>query len=269
MTTRPRQSSAALLELDPDLGALLAPERVADARTALRVPLQRLGVGEWDVSRLAEAHPGHVGLLLLEGVLAREILMEDDVSTELLAAGDLIRPWHLDRGQPLLRHEVRWTVLAPSVLAILDRQFAAAMSAFPEVTVALLERVDRRAERLATAKAIVQLTRVDRRLLALFWHLAERWGRMTGDGVAIPLTLSHRMLAQLVGARRPTVSSSLAKLTRSGRVVRRDDGSWLLTGDPVGVPVGKGGRFVPSRRRLVARASMSGTPAEGTARTRR
>ncbi len=252
MTTRPHRSPVPLLDIDPDLGALLAPERLEDARTALHVPLQRLQVGEWDISRLSEAHPGHVGLLLLDGVLAREILMEKEVSPELLGAGDLIRPWHLDRAPALLRHDVRWNVLAPSVLAILDRQFAAAMSAFPEVTVALLDRIDRRAERLATAKAIVQLTRVDRRLLALFWHLAERWGRMTDDGVVIPLTLSHRMLAQLVGARRPTVSSSLGRLTRSGRLVRRDDGSWLLNGDPVGVPVGEGGRFVPLRRRLVA-----------------
>ena len=59
-------------------------------------------------------------------------------------------------------------------------------------------------------QAISQLVRVDRRLLALFWHLAERWGRVTGDGVLVPLTLSHRMLSQLVGARRPTVSTALS-----------------------------------------------------------
>ena len=75
-----------------------------------------------------------------------------------------------------------------------------------------VERLTQRAQRLAVTQAISQLNRVDRRLLTLFWHLAERWGRMTPDGVLIPLTLSHRMLSQLVGARRPTVSTALAEL---------------------------------------------------------
>ena len=78
-------------------------------------------------------------------------------------------------------------------------------------------------------QAISQLHRVDRRLLALFWHLAERWGRMTADGVVLPMTLSHRMLGQLIGARRPTVPTALGELARRGDIRRCDDGTWLLT----------------------------------------
>jgi hypothetical protein len=66
----------------------------------------------------------------------------------------------------------------------------------------------------------------------LFWHLAERWGRVTGDGVIVPLALTHRILGQLVGARRPTVSTALSELAERGELVRRPDGSWLLRGDP-------------------------------------
>jgi hypothetical protein len=73
---------------------------------------------------------------------------------------------------------------------------------------------------------------VDRRLKALFWHLAERWGRVSGDGVIVPLALTHRILGQLVGARRPTVSTALSELAERGELVRRPDGSWLLRGDP-------------------------------------
>jgi hypothetical protein len=50
---------------------------------------------------------------------------------------------------------------------------------------------DRVPARVAVAQAISQLNRVDRRLLAMFWHLAERWGRVTADGTAIPLTRSR------------------------------------------------------------------------------
>jgi CRP/FNR family transcriptional regulator, cyclic AMP receptor protein len=88
-------------------------------------------------------------------------------------------------------------------------------------------------------------------LLTLFWHLAERWGRVTPDGVLLPLTLSHRMLGQLVGARRPTVSTALGALTRAGEVSRALDGTWLLTGSPVGTPVAQVSTFVPPRRAML------------------
>ena len=47
----------------------------------------------------------------------------------------------------------------------------------------------------------------------------------------LPLALSHRMLGQIVGARRPTVSTALGALARDGLVARRVDG-WLLLGRP-------------------------------------
>jgi CRP/FNR family cyclic AMP-dependent transcriptional regulator len=96
----------------------------------------------------------------------------------------------------------------------------------------LFDRLSERSMRLATTQAISQLTRVDRRLKALFWHLAERWGRVGGEGVVIPLALTHRILGQLVGARRPTVSTALSELALRDELVRRVDGSWLLRGDP-------------------------------------
>jgi CRP/FNR family transcriptional regulator, cyclic AMP receptor protein len=103
---------------------------------------------------------------------------------------------------------------------------------YPEVTATLFDPLSERSLRLATTQAISQLTRVDRRLKALFWHLAERWGRVSGDGVIVPLALTHRILGQLVGARRPTVSTALSELAEREELVRRPDGSWLLRGDP-------------------------------------
>jgi hypothetical protein len=125
-----------------------------------------------------------------------------------------------------------WTVLSPLTVAVLDRRFAAEMTRFPEITASLFDRLSERSLRLATTQAISQLTRVDRRLKALFWHLAERWGRVTGDGVIVPLALTHRILGQLVGARRPTVSTALSELAEREELTRRPDGSWLLRGDP-------------------------------------
>jgi hypothetical protein len=84
--------------------------------------------------------------------------------------------------------------------------------------------------------------------------LAERWGRVTPDGVLLPLTLSHRMLGQLIGARRPTVSTALGALTRAGEVSRRMDGGWLLCGSPRrGGPSARGIKYLPAKPRWANR----------------
>jgi CRP/FNR family transcriptional regulator, cyclic AMP receptor protein len=221
-----------LLDADPDLGALLSDARYEQAERELVVRSHRLPVGPWDVSRLAGATADHVGLLILSGVLSRELIVADHVSAELLGPGDLVRPWQPASRAELLPVDAVWSVLSPLTVAVLDRRFAAEVARYPEVTATLFDRMSERSMRLATTQAISQLTRVDRRLKALFWHLAERWGRVSGDGVIVPLALTHRILGQLVGARRPTVSTALSELAEREELVRRPDGSWLLRGDP-------------------------------------
>jgi CRP/FNR family transcriptional regulator, cyclic AMP receptor protein len=258
----PDRQITPLLELDPDLGQLIADDdRRAAAGRELRVAVHVLQPGPWDVGDMTGAGADHVGLLIVDGVLAREVLVSDTVSTELLGPGDVVRPWRMQDESTLLRHSVRWTALSRTRFALLDRRFASELGRYPEVNAGIIDRVNERALRLAVTQAISQMNRVDRRLLALFWHLAERWGRMTPDGVAVPMTLSHRMLGQLVGARRPTVSTALGTLAREGELRRRDDGTWLLTGVPVGVPAAEIERVVPIRRRLLPPEAPARAPA--------
>jgi CRP/FNR family cyclic AMP-dependent transcriptional regulator len=257
-----------LLELDPELGRLVPAERRENALRELRVELSRLPRGDWSLDGAGVAASAHVGLLLVEGVVSREVVVADCVSTELLGPGDVLRPWGLDDGDRLLRHAVRWNALTDSRVAVLDRRFGAHLTEWPEVNVMLIERLSARARRHATTQAISQLSRVERRLSALFWHLAERWGRVTAEGVVLPLTLSHRMLGQLVGARRPTVSTALAKLAEAGQVQRRDNGTWLLLGDPVGLPLGTAAQLIGRRHPSFAeREQPAGVPAQVHAST--
>jgi len=79
--------------------------------------------------------------------------------------------------------------------------------------------------------AIVQQRKVDARIEILFAQLADRWGKVRSDGVLLPITLSHAVLAELVAARRPTVSSELKKLERSGTITRTEAG--LLLCEPL------------------------------------
>jgi len=249
---RRRASRAgSLLDLDPELGAALTPDRFQQARAELLVRVLGLPRGEWTGNGLSSISRQNVGLLVIDGVIAREVVLEDTVSTELLGAGDLLRPWAAGEDPQLLVNQVRWQVLADARLAVLGRSFALAVARFPEVNAVLLDRLCARAQRLATTQAISHLNSVERRVLALFWHLAERWGRMTTEGVVLPLKLSHRLLAEIVGARRPTVSTAIAGLEREGKLRRREDATWVLTGDPPGAPAAAALRVVSHRRRLL------------------
>jgi CRP/FNR family cyclic AMP-dependent transcriptional regulator len=172
-----------------------------------------------------------LGALVLEGLLKREVRIAGSECAELLGAGDLLRPWDADADEGFTQVGGAFEVLEPTVLAILDRRFAAAGGRWPELLDAVLGRCVLRSRALAFHMALSHLNRVEVRLLALFWHLADRWGRVGPEGVIVPLRLTHRTLAQLVGAQRPSVTTALGQLADTGRVSRRADGSWLLHGE--------------------------------------
>jgi DNA-binding transcriptional ArsR family regulator len=239
-----------LLDLDPELGLLLEQARLEQAQEEIRVRVARFGIGEWDAARLRGADPAHIGLLLVEGVIALEVVIEDIVSTELLGPGDVVRPWRIDGPPELLPVILRWNALSPIQFALIDQQAGVQLTRYPELGAAIVDRLAAQHERAAIMQAIAQLNRVERRLVALFWHLAERWGRVARDGIALPLALPHRLLGELIGARRPTVSTALAELAERGQVVRRDDGTWLITGEPPEPVADEGTDLVRQRRRL-------------------
>jgi CRP/FNR family cyclic AMP-dependent transcriptional regulator len=249
-----------LIDADPELASGLDEHHRADARRTIVVPEFTPSVKAWNDNALDRLVAGGIGVLLVEGVLARELVLSDNVTTEILGPGDLLVPSHMDDPDRLLRSAVRWTVIEPTAFALLGAEAATALGAYPPVYAQLLGRVAARAHRLSVAQAISQLNGVDRRILTLLWQLAERWGHVRPDGVHVPLRLPHRIVAQLVGARRPTVSTAVTTLVRQGHVRRLDDGGWLLIGEPVGLPVGEASRVVHMRhRRLPVGASMPST----------
>jgi hypothetical protein len=67
----------------------------------------------------------------------------------------------------------------------------------------------------------------------------------------LPLRLTHTVLADLVAARRPTVTTALTDLSRRGLVIPVAEG-WLVSGDPPGELLELGGVSMPAgdRERL-------------------
>jgi CRP-like cAMP-binding protein len=146
----------------------------------------------------------------------------------------MLRPWthQRDLGVASIPAEARWRVVQPSRVALLDRRFAIGTGRWPEIQAALLDRAVTRARRLAFSVSVCSVVRLDVRLLVALRHLADRWRRMTPAGVVMPLRLSHELLAELVGARRPSVTVALGRLREDGSLLRRRDGTWLLAGRP-------------------------------------
>jgi CRP-like cAMP-binding protein len=129
-----------------------------------------------------------------------------------------------------LAAEVDWEVLEPGALAILDDSFfTAAAGRWPQVAGGLITRATERARLLAFQHAASHVPGLTARLGALLWSFAERWGRVTPDGVLVPIRLTHQTLSELVGAARPSVSTALKQLEHDGIVERRQQG-WLLRG---------------------------------------
>lgn len=160
--------------------------------------------------------------------------MDGRFGAELLGAGDLLRPWQgEEQSPPTIPLSTVWQVIEPVRMAVLDEQFARRIGRYPQLCGRLVGRALERSRNLTVNMAIVHHARVDVRLNMLFWYLAGRWGRVRSDCVILPLRLTHSVLADLTAARRPTVSSALAELIKSGLVQTSEDG-WLLMGKPPG-----------------------------------
>lgn len=227
------EGNARILELDPELGLRLPADEIAHAREEMVAGVIALPPGRWDVPG-ADGARGRLGFLILEGLLARDMTLAGRTATELLGEGDVVQPWLTHRVDGLVSYRVAWHVLMPVRVAVLDDDVARSLARWPQVLSALLERAVRRSHRMSVHEALLQLSPVETRLLVLFWHLAERWGRVTPAGIVLRLRLPHALLGQLVGCRRASVTTALQHIYASGALTRRTDGTWLLTGDPPG-----------------------------------
>jgi hypothetical protein len=221
-----------IIDADPDLGELLDEHERERARRDALAHERRLSVGAWDVRDAVEPDLHHRGFLVIEGLLTREVNVLGKRCVELIGSADVLRPWQWDPDGSHVHAEVGWMVLEPTRLAVLDHGLVTRMTPWPQLGVELFARGTRRAHSLAVALAISHHQRVDDRLLLTLWHVAERWGRVSQNGIAVPLPLSHQRLADLVGAHRPSVTNAMGELVRAGAVSRRDDGVWVLHGSP-------------------------------------
>lgn len=211
----------------------MEPTALAAAHRVL-VPVTRAPVGPWRPPQRVVAGSGDLGFLVVDGLLLRSVMVADSRCTELLGRGDVLRPWSTDAGElSSVPIEADWQVAdRPATFAVLGSDVTRRLGHWPSITCELFDRTVRRARWLSFQLAISHTPHVEKRLLMILWHLADRWGRVRRDGVLVDLQLSHRTLGEIVGARRPTVTTAIGRLREEGKLKTVTGGRLLLLGSP-------------------------------------
>lgn len=218
-----------LLDCDPSLGEGLTAEERRIAGQALPVRLVALKKGAWQQVDGQPPEPCDLGYLIVGGLVVRRVEVSKGSSIELLGRGDLLRPWQEDTSSFCVSS---WEVVEATKLVHLGPHVARSIVRWPPLVVNLLARGVRRSRALAADAAIASIVGLEERLLILLWQLAETWGEARTDGVHLTIRLPHRLLAELTGARRPSVTSALAQLQEEARLTSTSAGHWVLAGTP-------------------------------------
>jgi hypothetical protein len=235
------EGTVRLLDVDPSLARGIERRVLDEARETLIADVIRIEPGEWEAAHDKPASPLFLGYLILEGAFTREVSVSSRPSLELLGPGDLIRPWVAPRALEVMHVSADWALLTTGHLAIIGEDFHRQAQAFPTILTVLMDRVVARARWVGFQVALCQLPRIDHRLILTFRYVAERWGVAGPRGVKIPIRLSHRSLAAMIGARRPKVSSALTQLSDLELIEQDKDGTWTFFGadvDPMALLAG-------------------------------
>jgi CRP-like cAMP-binding protein len=223
-----------LVDAWPELARYLPPADLALARRALASRVAT--VEDDDLFELLETRaPGALTLLIVDGVVLKETKFAGRSALELLGPGDLLAPPLTAARQAESPAVSRYRPHGAASLAVLDDRFRHAARRWPGLIDCLHDCLGRQTHRASRHLAVLHLPRVEDRIVALFVDLAERFGRMTRDGIVIDLPLTHQVIGDLVASRRPTVSLALQALAEDGVMGRLDDGRWHLA--PRAVPL--------------------------------
>lgn len=137
----------------------------------------------------------------------------------------------IEQGDVLVRPMDSWAASGPQVrcfaiddalMRLVDRARLEAWMSVPVLAVNVVRVLTAQIADRELAVAIALEPRVERRLLLKLRQLAERWGRVTPDGIRLDLRLTHQELANMVGAVRESVTIALGRLAAAGEIEVRN-----------------------------------------------
>jgi hypothetical protein len=255
-------SSVPLLSIAPVLAEdLTARERELVGQVTL--PVRRLPAAMLHLASMLERERSF-GMMVCRGLIMHRTSFGERLTTRILGEADIVTV-----GDSYLssEHADEYVVAGESAqVALLGSQILQATREIPGLLRALQLRMGVQHHRLVIQMAICQLPRVEDRLLAILWLLAESWGRVSPDGVLLPVDLTHQALGELIGAKRPTVTLAVSQLARRGAAERRSTGWMLYDTPPPGIvqPNGRSGaRLVHPDARWATSATATADVATG------
>jgi CRP/FNR family transcriptional regulator, cyclic AMP receptor protein len=218
--------TVSLLDVEPELGEWIAPSERDPAARATRVVAVEVVRGPFEPSEVFAAGQDGFGALVISGLICREVWVSGQPAMRLFGPGDVF----LDEpgAAETLEPEGAWSASLTTRLAILDDRLLVAVRRWPRLMRGICARLQQCHETTLVQLSISHQPRVEDRVVALFRLLAARWGRMTAEGLVVPIGLTHEAIGRMIGARRPTVTLALRELGRDGRLQRDDGGRWLL-----------------------------------------
>ncbi|HET6869716.1 MAG TPA: hypothetical protein VFH80_27635 [Solirubrobacteraceae bacterium] len=214
-----------------DARLVLTDQLTADERAELAgisLPVITVDAGPLDLKRLLTEHRAF-GVTLCDGLVMSSLRIGEQTGIHLLGPGDLLVP--RNELWPSWLTELDFHTTTPVQLGLLGTDLFAAVYRWPRLLQGLYGSMGDQLQRLTVQLVICQLPRVEDRIMAMLWLLADEWGQVTPSGVRMPLALTHETLGALVGARRPTVTLALRTRTDDGALVAQDPG-WLLVAPP-------------------------------------
>jgi CRP/FNR family transcriptional regulator, cyclic AMP receptor protein len=249
-----KQQRVALLDARLDVTRHLTPDERAEL-TDVSLPVVELKAGQLDLGALLAGERAFAAAVV-DGMVLHRLQIGDHSGIELLGPGDLL----LGGSDlvPAWLAETEFRASAPVRVGLLGNEFLAAARRWPHIIEGLYACVADQMRRLSGQLVTCQLPRVDERVLSVLWLLAESWGQVTAGGVKLPLSLTHETIGALIGARRPTVTLALRKLSDEGAILYQDPG-WLLLKGPSLPAIGMPAMLPPDAGR--ASSSAWGPPA--------
>jgi CRP-like cAMP-binding protein len=240
-----------ILDYLPDLADGLDPAAREQATQLLVAPAVILECGSYD---LRELSPDTGTLLLIaEGLIKRVVrICNQKRGAVLLGPGDPIRAGD-GRTDVLLPRRVTWKVIQDARIALLDAAFFARLARAPALIAPVVHSAINRCQAMSTQNAICAHVQIERRVMMLFWHLAERWGKVGPDYLRVDIPLSHAAIAELVNSQRPSVSTAIGRLRRRG-LLDRDARGWIVHAAPEDAAAQLKALASRSRPRQMARA---------------
>lgn len=142
----------------------------------------------------------------------------------------------VEEGDVLIPPSVGWAASAPqlrcralerSIVILVDGERFETWLAEPRFAANLVRVLAAQVTDRELAVAIALEPRVERRLLLKLRQLADRFGRVTPEGIRLDLRLTHQQLADMVGAVRESVTIALGKLAQNGELTVTNRTIWI------------------------------------------